>query len=65
MQSEFESMEDYWQGKMSEERAFYEDQVKVNESQFKELEMRMNIEKQQVKLYGYKSWFILPFFKFQ
>ena len=41
MQSEFESMEDYWQGKMSEERAFYEDQVKVNESQFKELEMRM------------------------
>ena len=41
IQSEFESMEDYWQGKMSEERAFYEDQVKVNESQFKELEMRM------------------------
>ena len=41
MQSEFESMEDYWQGKMSEERTFYEDQVKVNESQFKELEMRM------------------------
>ena len=41
MQSEFESMEDYWQGKMGEERSFYEDQVRVNESQFKELEERM------------------------
>ena len=41
MQSEFESMEDYWQGKMGEERSFYEDQVRVNEAQFKELEMRM------------------------
>merc|ERR1719410_2289381 len=41
MQSEFESMEDYWQGKICDERRFYEDQVKVNESQFKELEVRM------------------------
>ena len=34
-------MEDYWQGKICDERRFYEDQVKVNESQFKELEVRM------------------------
>merc|ERR1712156_840132 len=33
--------EDYWQGKICDERRFYEDQVKVNESQFKELEVRM------------------------
>ena len=37
MQSEFESMEDYWQGKMGEERSFYEDQVRVNEASSKSL----------------------------
>ena len=41
IQSEFESMEDYWQGKIMDERKFYEEQVQVSESQFKELEIRM------------------------
>ena len=41
IQSEFESMEDYWQGKICDERKFYEEQVAVSESQFKELEIRM------------------------
>jgi hypothetical protein len=41
MQTEFESMEDYWQKKMDEERIFYEEQLKVSENQFKELEVRM------------------------
>jgi glutaredoxin 2 len=41
MQTEFESMEDYWQKKIDEEKAFYEDQLKVSETQFKELELRM------------------------
>ena len=39
MQSEFESMEDYWQKKIDEERIFYEEQMKVSENQFKELEV--------------------------
>ena len=34
-------MEDYWQKKIDEEREFYEEQLKVSESQFKELELRM------------------------
>ena len=42
MQTEFESMEDYWQKKIDEERVFYEEQLKVSESQFKELELSMN-----------------------
>ena len=41
MQTEFESMEDYWQKKIDEERIFYEEQLKVSETQFKELEVRM------------------------
>ena len=41
MHTEFESMEDYWQKKIDEERVFYEEQLKVSESQFKELELRM------------------------
>ena len=41
MQTEFESMEDYWQKKMDEERIFYEEQIQVSENQFKELETRM------------------------
>ena len=41
MKDEFESMEDYWQNKMVDERKFYEDQLKTNENQFKELENRM------------------------
>ena len=41
MQTEFESMEDYWQKNIDKERAFYEEQLTVSESQFKELELRM------------------------
>jgi hypothetical protein len=41
MQSEFESMEDYWQKKIDDERVFYEEQITVSESQFKEIELRM------------------------
>ena len=55
MQSEFESMEDYWQGKMGEERSFYEEQVRVNEAQFKELEMRMKEYEDLLLLEGTKT----------
>ena len=41
MREEFESMEDYWQNKLVGERKFYEQQMKINESQFKELEIRL------------------------
>jgi hypothetical protein len=41
MSSEFESMEDYWQKKIDEERKFYEEQLKSNEGQFKDLELEM------------------------
>merc|ERR1711892_1027549 len=41
MKEEFESMEDYWQNKLVDERKFYEEQVKTNDNQFKELENRM------------------------
>ena len=41
MSSEFESMEDYWQKKMDEERKFYEKQLKSNEKQFEELDVKM------------------------
>ena len=41
MKEEFESMEDYWQNKLDDERKFYEEQVRSNDNQFKELENRM------------------------
>ena len=41
MGSEFESMEEYWEKKISEERKFYEKQLKSNEKQFKDLEIKM------------------------
>merc|ERR1712106_1232273 len=41
MNSEFGSMEDYWQEKISDERKFYEDQITKSEEQFIELEARM------------------------
>ena len=41
MHTEFESMEDYWQKKIEEERSFYDEQLRVNESLFKELEIKM------------------------
>ena len=41
IREEFESMEDYWQKKLDEERVFYEEQLKISERQFKELESRM------------------------
>ena len=41
MREEFESMEDYWQNKLVGERKFYEQQLKISESQFKELEIRL------------------------
>lgn len=41
MQGEFESMEDYWQRKLEEERVFYEEQLRSSERQFSELEERM------------------------
>ena len=41
MSSEFESLEDYWQNKMDEERKFYEKQLKSNEKQFEELDMKI------------------------
>ena len=41
MQTEFESMEDYWQKKIEEERSFYDEQLRVSESLFKDLEIKM------------------------
>ena len=41
MRTEFDSMEDYWQKKIDDERLFYEEQLKISEDQFKELEVRM------------------------
>ena len=41
MQNEFESMEDYWQKKINEEKVFNEEQLNVCETQCKELEARM------------------------
>jgi len=41
MRTEFDSMEDYWQKKIEDERVFYEEQLKISENQFKELEVRM------------------------
>ena len=41
MGSEFESMEEYWEEKMGEERKFHEKQLKSNEKQFEDLEMKM------------------------
>ena len=41
MSSEFESMEDYWQKKMDDERKCYEKQLKSNETQFEELDLKM------------------------
>ena len=41
MRNEFESMEDYWQKKMKEERELYESQLQMNEKQFKDLEVKM------------------------
>jgi DNA repair exonuclease SbcCD ATPase subunit len=41
MRTEFESMEDYWQKKLEEERVFYGEQLRRNEEQFKELEAKM------------------------
>ena len=41
MKDEFESMEDYWQGKMDKERKFYENQIRDSEEKFKELEDRL------------------------
>ena len=41
IREEFESMEDYWQKKLDDERSFYEEQLKISERQFKDLENRM------------------------
>ena len=41
IREEFESMEDYWQKKLDDERAFYEEQLKISERQFKDLESRL------------------------
>lgn len=41
MNSEFESMENYWQDKLNDERKFYEGQLQENEEQFRELEVKM------------------------
>ncbi|QQP51106.1 Putative LOC100651630, partial [Caligus rogercresseyi] len=41
MKTEFESMEDYWQEKLDKERSFYENQLSLSDSNFKELEIKM------------------------
>ena len=41
IREEFENMEDYWEKKINNERAFYEEQLKMSETQFKELEQRL------------------------
>ena len=41
IREEFENMEDYWEKKLNDERSFYEEQLKMSETQFKELEQRL------------------------
>ncbi|XP_040583976.1 uncharacterized protein [Lepeophtheirus salmonis] len=41
MKNEFENMEDYWQEKLDKERSFYENQLSLSDSNFKELEIKM------------------------
>ena len=60
IQNEFESMEDYWQTKTNKERAFYEEQLKVSETQFKEVDVRMKeykdlLESFESSKYEYKQ----------
>ena len=41
MREEFESMEDYWQKKLEDERKFYEEQLKESETHLKHLEGKL------------------------
>ena len=41
MREEFESMEDYWQGKLDQERKFYEEQLKFSDFQKKDLQGKL------------------------
>ena len=41
IREEFENMEDYWEKKLNDERSFYEEQLRMSEVQFKELEQRL------------------------
>ena len=41
MREEFESMEDYWQKKLEDERKFYEEQLKESEAHLKDLEGKL------------------------
>lgn len=41
MRKEFDSLEDYWQGKVNEERVLFEDEQRVNEDKFNDLLQKM------------------------
>lgn len=41
MRKEFESLEDYWQGKLNEERVLFEEEQRVNDEKFNDLLQKM------------------------
>ena len=41
IREEFESMEDYWQSKLDQERRFYGEQLRFSERQYKDMENKM------------------------
>ena len=55
MQNEIESMEDYWQKKINEERELYEEQLNVHETKCQELDARMKEYKELLESFDYKE----------
>merc|ERR1712110_334030 len=41
MRHEFEEMENYWQKKIEDERSFYDQQIKLEEGHFRDLELKI------------------------
>lgn len=41
MRKEFDSLEDYWQGKLNEERVLFEDEQRINDDKFNDLLQKM------------------------
>ena len=50
MRQEFEEMENYWQGKIEEERAFFDKQIQSEETNFGSLELKILEYEQMLKM---------------
>jgi len=55
MSCEFQSLEDYWQRKIEDERYFYTNQLSANERQFHDLESKINEYEQLMLLLDQKQ----------